>query len=59
MDARLADKNERIEMAKVAEVAQTVAGSRVSAGLRIVRPFKKWNNFRTIDNSNSMYRFDL
>ena len=58
MDARLADKNARIEMAKVAEVAQTVAGSRVSEGLRIVRPFKEWNNFRTIDNSNSMYRFD-
>ena len=33
MDARLADKNERIEQAKIAEVAQTVAGSRVSAML--------------------------
>ena len=36
MDARLADKNARIEMAKVAEIVQTVAGSRVSAMLDVL-----------------------
>ena len=53
MDARLADKNARIEMAKVAEVAQTVAGSRVSLGL------KTRNNFKNPESSNRTYRLDL